>query len=189
MNLEQLVFIPPWVETAVSRSNLTLEACLDYSKIRPILSLEDMSGFLALQDIGKLTGEESDYNGTLLSSWQESAGAQISELTNAIVPLSHSNEPSEELIQRLSLDTEYVNNSDPQNTFYRTVDLGRGKAAFVVYPGYFEYIKKPENQYKVVVDQLKLFYVYLKPYQVAGLSLFTRYLKLLSNRINTPAAA
>lgn len=187
------VFLPFWVEAAFKRNGCSLDACLDFGQARQILSLEDMSGLLALQDIKAVTRDESVLSRTLLTSWYESAkGAQRIELDSSIIPLARSNELKEEILNRLlessNVSETSLSETAPARIFYKVVDLDRNASGMVVYSGFPEFISKPENEYKVVVDQLKIFYVYLKAYQVSLLPLFGRYLYLLKARI-TPLLA
>ena len=185
MSQETFIYLPSWVETALKRNGCNLDICLDYEQLRGILSLEDMSGLLALQDLKSVTRDESTDSSTLLSSWRLGAkGTQLDEINSTIVPLSCSKELREELTLRLSLtdSTPPINMDGPPAVYYKVVDIGRSTAAFITYPGYINFINKPENEYNVVVDQLKIFYVYLKSNQVSLLPLFKKYLLLLATR-------
>jgi len=187
---EDFVFLPFWVEAAMNRNSCSLTNVLDYSEIRKILSLEDMSGLLALQEIKDVTRDESESNRTLLNIWNESAeGTHKTELDSVVIPMSRSNELKQELLIRLSNDSncyETVQSASQASTvtYYKVVDLGRVTSAMVVYKGFPDFVKDPENEYNVVVDQLKVFYVYLKSYQVSLLPVFRRYLTLLVKRVN-----
>lgn len=195
MTKETFVFLPYWVESAIKRNGLNLEICLDYGQLRSILSLEDMSGLLALQDIKAVTRDESVLSRTLLNSWAESAkGTHETELNTSIIPLSRSTELKEEIFKRLSEETNQPSiwnsgTADLTSTYFKVVELGRSGAAQVLYPGYPNFISNPENEYAVVKTQLQLFYVYLKTYQVSVLPVFRRYLSLLANKASSPAVA
>ena len=195
MTKENFIFLPFWVETAMARNGLALEACLDYGQVRQILSLEDMSGLLALQDISVVTREDGGSSRTLLTNWYESAkGAHLIELNSSIIPLARSNELSQEIIKRLSVDhalaqpTNSVTNT-LESTFYKIVDINRGVAVLVMYEGFPLFISKPENEFKVTVEQLKIFYMYLKVHQVSALPLFRRYLSLLNFKFSSSKLA
>lgn len=193
MTKEIIIFIPFWVEKALSRQGLALEACLDYKLIRPILSQEDMSGLLALQDLPAVTRDENVFSRTLLTSWSETAdGDQSVELNSTIIPLARSNELKDDLLRRLSKansETSTIEGGSQQpDVPYKLVDAGRQAIAVVVYSGYPEFVSSPEGEQKAVVDMLKIFYVYLKPYQVSPLPVFKRYLRLLQASL-MPAAA
>ena len=195
MTNEAFVYVPYWVETALNRNSLPLNACLDYSKLRQILTLEDMSGLLALQDIKSLTREEgSNIAGTLFSMWNNSVtDAQRPEFTQAIVPMSRSTELKIETVKRFE-ENDYLLGSigiglpsdqqAPEPIFYKIVDAGGATSLVVLYKGFQKFISEPDNEYKFVVDQLKIFYVYLKAYQVSHLSVFKKYLRLLAFKTN-----
>lgn len=182
---ETFIYLPSWVETALKRNGCNLDICLDYEQLRGILSLEDMSGLLAIQDLKLVTRDESTVSSALLSSWRQSAkGVQLDEINSTIVPLSCSKELREELTVRLSStdSNPSIKLDGAPAVYYKVVDIGRSIAAFIVYPGFIDFVNKPENEYNVVVDQLKIFYVYLKSNQVSLLPLFKKYLLLLAAR-------
>lgn len=188
MTKSTFVFIPFWVETALQRNSCAMDVCLDYSQIRCILSLEDMSGLLALQDCKSVTRDESALNRTLLTSWNETAmGAQRIELDSTIIPLARSNELKDEICKRLQKCSDTGDAIENETVYYKLVDISRDVAAMVVYPGFPEYVSKPENEYKVLVDQLKIFYVYMKLHQVSLLPIFRRYVLLLQQLFVKPA--
>lgn len=190
MTKDSFVILPYWVEAALRRNGCDLDVCLDFPQVRAVLSLEDMSGLLALQDIPAVTREEGDLSRTLLTNWYETAkGPQRVELESTIIPLARSNELKEEIQKRLDVEGNQPNpynqnTSTLESTYYRVVDLNRKASALVVYGGFPSFVSKPENEFKVVVEQLKTFYVYLKLHQVSLLPVFRRYLKLLEVRSN-----
>lgn len=193
MTNEAFVYVPYWVETALNRNSLPLNACLDYSKLRQILTLEDMSGLLALQDIKSLTREEgSNIAGTLFSMWNTSVtDAQRPEFTQAIVPMSRSTELKIETLKRFEENDQVLvsiglplDQQAPEPVFYKIVDAGGTASLVVLYKGFQKFICDPNNEYKFAVDQLKIFYVYLKSYQVSHLSVFKKYLRLLAFKTN-----
>lgn len=189
MTNQAFVFIPYWVETALNRSSLSLNTCLDYAKLRQILSLEDMSGLLAIQDIKSLTREESSFNnGTLFSMWSQSIpDAMKSEFLQAVVPMSRSTELKINILKRLETSEvpapfllPGIDQAPVEPTYYKVVDIAGATNAIVIYKGFATFVSDPENEYKFVVDQLKVFYVYLKAYQVSLLPIFKKYLRMLA---------
>jgi hypothetical protein len=124
--------------------------------------------------------------------WSESAeGAQAAEFQQAVVPMSRSIELEKDILARLSFKDKStmvvqptVVDPDSEEVFYKQTDLGGSIHGVVVYKGFVEFICTPENEFKFVVDQLKVFYVYLKSYQVSLMPVFRKYLHLLSSRSN-----
>lgn len=185
------VFIPYWIEAALKRNSCSPEVCLNYTKLRQFVSLDDAVGFLALQETKSITRKEgNEVVRTLFSMWSESAeGAHAAEFQQAVVPMSRSIELEKDLLARLSLKdnsamlgTPTNGQIDQENVYYKQIDLGGITHGVVIYPGFVEFIHTPENEFKFVVDQLKVFYVYLKSYQVSLMPVFRKYLYLLSAR-------
>lgn len=168
------------------RNGLEVDACLDYNQVRQILSLEDTAGLLALQDISVLTREESGSSRTLLTNWYESAkGVQLIELNSSIIPLARSNELKKEITERLNPSINGFVTQEEVSAFYKIVDVNRGVAVLVLYEGFPSFISKPENELKMTVEQLKVFYIYLKVNIVSQTAMFKRYLSLLNNKRST----
>lgn len=187
MNNVEFVFIPSWVETVLNRNSYTFDDCLNYDKLRQILSLEDITGFLALQELDRFKDEIPR---ALFNSWKDSAtGAYLVELDSTVYSLSRSNELKEELLLRLSSkDSNTLGEvmcKEENNIYYKVVDINKTFAALIVYPGFFEFVKKPENEYKILVDQLKILYIYMKVFEVSFSGIFKKYVKLLANRFNS----
>ena len=86
MKQKNLILIPFWIEKALKRNNLSLTESLNYSTLRGLLSLSDLSAFLKFQNCDNYsisTGE----NNTLLSSWERSCNASV-ELVSTVDPIS-----------------------------------------------------------------------------------------------------
>lgn len=184
-----IIFVPYWIEKALSRNQHTLRDIIDYSVLRRYISQNDLSGLLGFQqvpEISKLTSGNS-YNKkdaaiseavgshSLLSRWEESAGQRYKEeLDSTVVPMSYSLE--KETLERLKSNLDSADITGPT---FKVIDIDKNSMVVVLYEGFLEEIKKPEVKYSLVKQLLMLSYVYCKVEQVAKTPLFSTYVDLL----------
>jgi hypothetical protein len=182
---KRILVLPFWVEQVLSRNKCSLDACLDYKKIRQYLSLEDLAVLLCVQDLNITAAEDCD-KGALFRSWLISADvAQKAELQNSVQPLSCNNELIQDIKLRLQdTATSYPMLGEEENEnkiHYRISDPTRDVAFLIVYPGFLQKNAIPQYRYNVVVELLKVFYQYMKIHQVSRLPLFSEYIRLFKS--------
>lgn len=182
---KQILVLPHWIEQVLSRNNCPLDRCLDYSVVRQYLSLEDLAGLLCVQELKLIDKSGMSDQGTLFRSWLSSADvAQKAELMDSVRPLSCNNELKQDVILRLrEIKSGYLTDDDAEEeikTYFRIVDSTRKIAFLIVYPGFLQRNSIAQYRYNVVVELLKVFYRYMKVYQVSALPLFSEYVSLFS---------
>ncbi len=180
-NQKAIVLIPHWVQEILQRNQLPLSACLDLEKIKPIMSLNDLVSFAALQSFYKqITGADSPMN-SLLWVWSQSFPTTNVEmkdfLWNKVNTLSSDASFKNEVKTRLlSADARVSQHKDA----FITYDLQPQVVGVVIFPGFFVGEYGSEFQKPLVEAILKLLYVYESTHEVAKTPLFKRYLELLS---------
>jgi hypothetical protein len=202
---KNVVYIPHWIQELCQRHSLPLEAVMDYSKIGPLLSLEDQALFLGLQTYTLydcvFTGEGypragsnsttaqydgvTDYlpSGVLCSEWRKSIAAEdvVSKnaLDNADSLSYRDGGVREALIARLfSAESAEMSHKKP----FITYDLTRTTVGVVVFPGFFNQEKFNSFNFDLVVSILKVLYVYNTYAAECKSPYFRKYLETLASR-------
>lgn len=181
--MNKVILVPHWVQETLRRNQMNLNECLDFSKIRSILSTNDLAGFLALQEFaGYLYGDEENFTRypDLLAEWSEGAsGENLNYLQITLPALANDasivNEVKARLFSPESKDSRY-------EEAFITYDLKPSTVGVVVYPGHFVTGSKQKLELPLIESILKVFYVYTPYHIVAGTDFFKKYLHLLSSK-------
>jgi hypothetical protein len=181
---------------------LKLSDCINYEKIKPILSTHDMATFLAFQrHLGDLVGPA---RGTQYGAIVQQYGYELEMLfcryTDTWEPDTKTtrrnwNLPTKDYfnVAMLAGDSSFevdikarlygADNRMPQydHAFDIVNDIAPNVAGVIVYPGFFNEITDHSLQLELVEALLKVFYGNAAPFhEVAPQSLFKRFLELLS---------
>ena len=192
-----IIFVPYWIEKALSRNNHTLRDIVDYTILRKYISQNDLSGLLGFQQSPEVdvlnTGSKSKNDtvsgsscDSLLSRWEISADERYrEELDSTIVPMSYSLE--KETLTRLKSSLE---STDVETPIFKVIDIQKDITLVVVYEGFLEGIKDTKTRYALIKQLLTLSYVYCKVEKVSETLLFSSYLDLLqSSTVETRTAS
>lgn len=184
---KKVFFIPYWIEDALKQNNLPLAACLDFTKVKPICSLNDLIGFMALQKynetiLGK--GVYDPFSGyDFFMQWCKSIGednpAMHDYLTKNIASLDEDQAFRKEMELRLFTPESKQSRFDEP---FAVHDLTREFVGVVLYPGFFGNTDNHSVQFNLMEAVLKVLYVYNSHSEVSTTSLFLRYLELLSKK-------
>jgi len=176
------ILIPFWVQETLKRNGLQLSACLDLEKIRPLMALDDLARFLALQNTKyfKLV-TNIDYYSSLTSIWSDSICRVNTELSDSlwksIDPVSNDSslfsKLESELFSKDSYDEKY-------KEAFAIYDLTPDVFGVVIYPGYFTATNNTKLQRDVVESIIEILYRYSAFHDIAKTEYFKAYLKLLS---------
>lgn len=181
-----LVLIPYWVETALTRNSMSLNDFFNYEKLRSIQSVHDIAQLTTLQELEELRINgviRSDALSPLFSRWKEtSQGNQNSELASVIPNLSHSKDLKCEVLSRLSNQTDSFSPSNEDTPKYKIVDVGRETIAVVLYAGYIEYESNPNQFTDIIAKLLQSLYVYHSVTDVSATALYKYYVQSLERR-------
>lgn len=182
-DLATVVVIPYWVAEAVSRNRLTIGECLDYEKIKGVLSLEDMGAFYNAQDllsefVGAKSNDIMQFGTRLGGYWNLSIPLDNVALKKDWTDRSTLFEAiGKDVASRLmGEDLKLDRYPEP----FKVVDLANRVAGLIVYPGHFVGTVDPGLQFELVDALLKVFYMYSPYHDVAKSPLFKRHLELLA---------
>ena len=184
---KSVFFIPYWIEDAVKQNGLTLAECLDFTKIKPICSLNDLIGFSALQKYSTTILGKDIYDPVsayeFFMKWATSIGednpAMHDYLTKNIASLDEDEAFRKELeLRLLTPESKQARFTEP----FAVHDLTRDMVGVVIYPGFFGDTSSTQAQFDLIEAVLKVLYVYNSHSEVSTTSLFLRYLELLSKK-------
>lgn len=180
MQSTSLILIPYWVEAVLKRNKLGLKDVLNYDTIRPIMSMEDLSGLLSLQHDHNIQILKNIYTSILLSSWDKTINQKYKvELDSTVLPLSYSEEIIKDVSLRFNSNDEI--NDENTNTF-KVVDIDRNTLCIVLNKNFSSNILNKNTERELITSILKVFYVYNKVNDVSKNQIFTRYLESLNTQ-------
>ncbi len=171
-----IYIIPHWVVGALKRHGLATADILNYSKLKPILSMNDLLSIEAAQSFYEhiLGVRESQ---SILYEWISTANDQDKVLIETqLGPLSKDKFQQDTVFDRLFTDIESLGDATP----FEVVPLSNLAIGVIVYPGHFTAAKARDHHLAVCRAILKQLYVYEKHASVAASPLTLRYLELLS---------
>jgi len=178
---KQLILIPFWIQEILGRNKLPLSTCLELDKIKPIISLNDVSAFYALQGYFKhVIG--IDVFPSLFSCWCDSITEQnvdVLKYRDTVSLLSTDTTINKDMYNRLF---DPSSKSSQYDEPFKVYDLTPEIAGVVIYPGYFLEQTDCVQQKNLIEAILKVLYVYDAYHDVACTPSFKRYLELLSNK-------
>jgi len=181
MKQKKIILIPYYVQEIMQRNSLQLADCLDLVKIRRVISVQDIAGFIALQGYNKtIFGIDiiDDLSFTLSNSIIKGNTELNDFLWKTLTPLSIDESIQNELKARLFESSGKIDHyKEPFGIYDLTPEVG----GVVIYPGYFTTNGNTELQKNVIEKVLKLLYVYGAFHEVASTPFFNQYLKLLKN--------
>lgn len=182
-NLPEVVMIPFWVAEALNRAKLSVKECLDYEKIKPALSMEDLASFYNCQPLlGNLTDCPNDImlTSNLRGLWERSiptdrpeVTAELQKFISEMCPVFGNYGQTEERL--FGEDRRVERYTEP----FKIVDLGEKLIGVIVHPGFFGKATIMELQALLVRAILKAFNMYNSYSEVATSPLFKRHLELL----------
>ena len=184
----RVIIIPFWIEESMKRAGVPYSDCLDYSKIKKVVSTEDLLTFFSAQEIAStLVGAEytSCSAWELGSVWNTNMTNQMEdqrkEAANLFEMSLHVNYLEQVKSRLFTPGAAGPDHSPVYEKPYITYDLMPDVVGVVVYPGFFTESTSKELQLSLVDAILKVLYVYNTAYhEVASTLWFKRYLELLA---------
>lgn len=169
--------IPSWIADTLKRHGMSMGDILNFSKIKPVLSMNDLLSLEATQRFfEQVTGVRESQS--ILYEWISTAN-DVDKLyiTSQLEPLSADQFQRDTVQQRLFTESD----SAPVNaTPFEVVPLADLALGVIVTPGAFAGMKAHEHHLTVLRTVLKQLYVYEKHSPVAASPLYLRYLELLA---------
>lgn len=185
------VLIPYWVEKALKRHNVELSAVLDYSRVKPALSIEDMLSLELLQQLmrcDELSTYKMEYlTGDLFTCWMDTANeADKLEINSLMSSLrGYSNEPYKYLLKRITdinvFDEVYAS-SNTKSEDYKLLDLANNTIGVVIYSGFIDAMKDVAKNNVFISEFVKKHFAYETIAEVTKEQCFKPYLESLCNK-------
>ncbi len=174
-NLEPMkVFIVPGaIVRSLHRNKLNIIDLLDYSKIRAILSIDDMAEWFYLNDKFTIDGKQ------ISSAWLDFqfhsiTQAERAEIQISVLPLSGSEEIAHSANTKLS-------GLVPESTsVYQFIPINN-LLYIVLSEGFITHVQDRKNKTDFVKQYLKECYAMASVSDVSKLSIFDLYLKAIAN--------
>lgn len=180
-----VAIIPHWVYETLKRNSMKIEDCLNFNKIKPIMSAEDLGSFLAIQQSTEhLVGTPIQQSGQfdLLSKWMGSASKEnISYLANTVHMVAMTPDCISMVKEQLF---DEGSRQDHHKEPFIIYELERDVSGIVVYPGFFTVNADPAMYFKAVKAILGTLYANsASPNLVSSTGWFRRYLELLAAKV------
>ncbi len=184
----RVILVPFWIEESLKRAGLAVKDCIDYQKVKKVVSTNDLLTFLAAQElmdtlVGSRGGSGSSW--ALSTTWAEGIPKTETTLlkdTDSLYSVSFTGNYLEEVKSRLF--TQGANGPEYAPTYEKPFiiyDLMPDVVGVVVYPGFFTAQPGKDLQLPLVDGVLEALYVYNAPYhEVASTPWFKRFLELLA---------
>lgn len=168
--------IPSWIADTLKRHNLQLVDLLNFGKVKPILSMNDLLSVEAAQSFFEtVTGVRESQS--ILYEWHCTANdVDKVYIKTQVEPLSKDQFQRDTVQARLFTVTEGPGDTNP----FEVVPLADLAIGVVIKPGAFAGAVGSEQHLSVIRAVLKQLYVYEKHGSVAASPLYLRYLELLA---------
>lgn len=174
-NKSNLYILPHWILRQTTRNKLTLNDLRSYSKLRQVLTIDDMAEWFYLNDSFRLNKEYSLSTSILETYFDSMTTAETAELRNSVLTLSSSEEIANSAISKLSQSNLM------SDCLYEFVRADNG-LFLVIKEGFIKQMTDQNNQFEFVKDYLKFFYASRSLHEVSQVNIFNFYLKQLQNK-------
>lgn len=165
----KIFVVPGWIYRSVLRNKLNTIDMLDYTKVRSVLSLNDMAEWFYMNDRFQI-------DGCLLSSafldlhWHSFTEAQRAEVKNSVLPLSGSEEVAD------SAKAKLTGSYPMSEVAYQFITIDN-ILYILLNEGFMSAISKPDYKSEFVKNYLKECYAMASVSDVSRLSIFDLYMK------------
>lgn len=183
--LKKVVLIPYWVQESLSRNNCSLADALNFDQVIKCVNVNDLIGFLALQEYMLELGGYEVSGSALMVSWSATAQAEGSEslLTQTIIPFTSQAEYIEDVHSRLFTRDSQLDRLAHHVEPFNMYDITHDVAGVVVHPGFYTEEADTDGYRAALISAiLKVLYAYNAYHEVASTPLFKRYLGLLAEK-------
>lgn len=165
----KIFVVPEWILRSLMRNKLNTIDLMDYSKVRGVLSLNDMAEWFYMNDRFTIDNCRLS-NGFLDTHWHSFSSEQRFEVQNSVLPLSGSEEIANSASAKLS-------GSYPMSTgVYQFVTVDN-ILYIVLSEGFMNEIPKPDFRSEFVKKYLKECYAMASVSDVSRLSIFDLYMR------------
>lgn len=164
--------IPGWVYRAILRNKVNLTDLNNYSKMRSILSQDDMVSWVYLNDCYKLRKSNLTYD-LLKTLFDGLTTEEMSEYDMAIQPLATTDAVASSTIERLR-DVNNMTSADP----YQILNVG-DMVLIILNEGFDNAVQSLEDLLNFIRQYLKAQYTVNAIANVSFCPLYTLYIELL----------
>lgn len=171
----KLYILPHWILRQITRHKLTLNDLRSYSKLRQVLTVDDMAEWFYLNDSFRMDERFSLSTSILETYFDSMTAAEKVELSNSVLSLSGSEEIANSAISKLSQSNLM------SDCLYEFVRADNG-LFLVLKEGFITEMSKPAKTAEFVKQYLKFFYTSLPLHEVSQVNMFSFYLKQLQNK-------
>lgn len=175
INQSKLYILPHWILRQITRHKLTLNDLRSYSKLRQVLTVDDMAEWFYLNDSFRMDERFSLSTSILETYFDSMTAAEKVELSNSVLSLSGSEEIANSAISKLSQSNLM------SNCLYEFVRADNG-LFLVLKEGFITEMTNPVKLSEFVKQYLKFFYASLPIHEVSQVNMFGFYLKQLQNK-------
>jgi hypothetical protein len=180
---KNIILIPHWIHDTLRRHQHPITQALNFSTLRKIVSVNDLVGFLLLNQLADRVGVCEPGHGLtqVQTAWGETVTDEHSDyLYNTVYPLTTRKEFLDETVDRLFVAE--ARNDQHQEPFH-IYDLSSRYEGVVIYPGFYTgEAGTVQHQFHLLKELVKALYVSAPFSEVATTSVFLRYLGLLSKK-------
>lgn len=181
----QVVMVPAWLFRTVLRNKLNTIDLINYDKLRPIISVDDVAEYLAINDKLKIGGCNPNHYYYFGSMFRNLTPEQTIEWNNSVVPLSGSESISSSLISKLSRSNPMDSYSDTEAKPPYTFITVNTTVFVILEEGFITHMSSTDNMLDFIKLYLKNCYAVAKMSIVHQLPLFGLYIKLLQQKAST----
>lgn len=175
---QKIFVVPGWILKAMLRNKLNTIDLMDYSKVREVLSLNDVAEWFYLNDRFEVDKCRLS-NGFLDTHWHSFTPAQRAEVTNSVLPLSGSEEIANSAKTKLTANFPERKNTMSDGVYqFVVID---NILYIVLHEGFMTEIVKPEFKSEFVKKYLKECYAMASVSDVSRLAIFDLYVKQIAN--------
>ena len=167
----KIIVLPDWIHRSLIINNLDLQALTEYDKIKSIMSLYDMAGWLYLNakyqlDKSYLSSTNAEF------TFKDLTLEQKLELEKSVLPLSGTEDIAKSMLERLTSEGHIDNKC---YNFITTADT----IFVIVFPGFINTMSDSNKKLEFIRDYLKECYKIMPISVVSSVSLFSLYIKSL----------
>jgi hypothetical protein len=164
-----VIVVPDWIYRKVIRNKLNTIDLKDYTKMRSILSVDDLAEWFYLNDRFGINKQVLS-NKVLESNWHNISTSQLAEVMNSVLPLSGSEEIAH------SANTKLQGSNSMSDSYYKFIVIDT-TIYVVLSEGLMTHLQTRENMSMFIENYLKQCYAMASVSDVSKLSIFQLYLK------------
>src|SRR5574343_298890 len=183
LNTLTIFYLPEYIEQALHRNKFNIVDIADYSKLRQVLSIEDMAVLNSIVSVvDKDSRLTSNVNAVYHSKFIFNNSESEQEFKRSVVTLSETEEITKSIKTYLT-NTPQVSNSEQYQSDklpYRFIVL-IDKIVVVLSEGFLSYIEQPKNRLDYLRGCLKTLYSKLSIQDVSYSNIYEEYLVQLKN--------